>query len=528
MEALKDKKWHVYIAGNTEGPFSLEELRPRFAPGGGLDSATYAWCSGMADWEVVTSIADFGSILSSAPSAAPEKKTSMLQLQPVNLEPTRSVEMTSPNSGAEPKLGGSSGSAAAQAAAAAPSKAQAAPAVAAKSAGKKLPLSRGVISLILLVLVSAGGVFAGLQGYFDPFLSSPAVQGITASVKDLTQPLVFKLVEKIPAAGQFVSPLPKLEGVGDEELEELKAAILGAPDADGARVALALDRTDPAQAAFHIVSNLPDGTSFDIRIDGVPDRILNQLSFSATLKATLEKRVGKTAVLRQGDGTAIPAGQYIVHVHESEQQSEAVGQILGGLAPASMKVPEGFPLGRKLVSKKVYFLGGAEDEAYSTALKAYLESVVAKAAKELVEVGQYKVNLEDRLKTSKEQFEKLSKLKTSKSQQAQWEAFHSEWTLFYSQLQQAYLNWTPELLEKDFHFGVLFKLVQQAGEAVFKIHGLHHGYFTGSIDKASIKTQRDQALSEAEFALGALRTKLEQAEKQPKSADCTPQHERPY
>jgi len=524
MEALKDKKWHVYIAGNTEGPFSLEELRPRFAPGGGLDSATYAWCSGMADWEVVTSIADFGPLLSSAPAPLPEKKTSMLQLQPVNLEPTRSVEMVNPNSGAEPKLGGAGGAATAAAAAAAPAAAATA-GPAAKAPGKKLPVSRGLISFLLLTLVAAGGVFAGLQGYFDPLLSMPAVQGVTSSVKDLTQPLVFKLVEKIPAAGQFVSPLPKLDGVAEDELEELKAAILGSPEVDGARVALALDRTDPMQAAFHVVSNLPDGTSFDIRIDGAPDRILNQLSFSTTLKATLEKRVGRSAVLRQADGTPIPVGQYLVHVHESEQQSEAVAQILGGLAPASMKVPEGFPQGRKLISKKVYFLGGAEDEAYRTALKTYLESVVAKAAKEILEVGQYKVNLEDRLKTSKEQFEKLSKLKTSKSQQGQWEAFHSEWTLFYSQLQQAYLNWTPELLDKDFHFGVLFKLVQQAGEAVFKVHGLHHGYFTGSIDKAAIKTQRDQALSEAEFALGALRTKLEQAEKQPKSPAGVPSRE---
>jgi hypothetical protein len=378
---------------------------------------------------------------------------------------------------------------------------------------------------LLLLLVAGGGVFAGILGYFDPLLQNPAVQKATDSLRDMSQPLVFKLIEKVPAAGQFLSPLPRLEGISDDELEELKVAILGSPETDGARVAIALDRTSPEAPSFHLVSNLPDGAAFEVRVDSVPDRLLDQLSFSASLKGTLEKRVGRTALLRGPEGRALPKGEYVVYVYESDQQSDAVAQILGALPQASMKVSPQLPQGRKLIAKKIYFLGGVDDEAFRGALKTYLEQVVAKAAKEQVDVGQYKVNLEDRLKSSNAMYEKLNRLKATKSQQAQWQAFHAEWTLFYSQLQEAYQKWTPEVLQSEFYYGVLFQLVQQAGEAVFKVHGIHHGYFTGSVEKSSFAIQRGEALSQAEFALGALRSKLEQVEKLPKSPAGIPSRE---
>ena len=520
MDSFNEKKWHVFFAGKQEGPFSLDELRPRFAPGGGLDSATYAWCNGMADWESVTRIADFGEILNPPPG---DQRTSAIQLpmeskagptQPMSLEPTRSGVVVK----AEPVVSPSAG------AAGVPLAATAQPPGPAKKE-KKASVSAGFVVSLLLIGLAAGGGYAAYSGKLDPVLENPAVKAALVSARDLAQPIIFKAVEKVPALGRFISPLPNLPGVSSDELLDLKEAVLGSPQADGPRVALALDGTDPLASSFHIVSNLPDGAAFEVRVDGAPDRILNQLSFSSVLKATLEKRIGRTGVLRQPDGRPLPRGEYIVHVFEADQQSEAVAQVLSGFPAASMKVGASMPQGRKLILKKVFFLGGAQDATFTESLKVFHESIIAKASNERQDTGQYMATLESQLTSTNVLFDKLSKGKIGKSQQKQWESFHANWSQMDAQLQETFQKWTPEVLQNEYFYGVAYQAIQQAGQAVSKVHGIHHGYFTGSVDKSAFPIQRGEAQSQANFALSALKAKLEQMDRLPKSAAGIPSRE---
>jgi hypothetical protein len=534
MDSFNEKKWHVFFAGKQEGPFSMEELRSRFAPGGGLDSSAFAWCNGMTDWEMVTRIGDFGAILNPPPS---EQRTSSLHVpqmepalgasgtdsspaiaaatQPItSLEPTRSVltplgSEKTPQAEAAPSGGVIKGSV---------------PPTSSHRA-KKTGVSKGFLfSLFLLTLVGGAG-FASVQGYFDPLLQQPAVRATLNSLKDGMQPLVFQLVEKIPALGQVISPLPALRGVAESEREELKQAILGSPEMDGARIAFAVDQSDLQAPAFFVVSNLPDGTSFEVRVEGVADRLLNVLQFSATLKATLQKRIGQTGILRQADGRPIPRGEYQVYIYESDQQSEQVGQILTAMPAASVKVPLSIPQGRKLMMMKTLFLGGLQDATYTESLKAFHESILAKVSTERQDAGQYLATLESQLAASTSLFDRLAKGKINKSQLKQWESFHSNWTQMDGQLQEVFQKWTPEVLQSEFFYGVVFQALQQAGQAVTRVHGIHHGYFSGVVDSSSFSIQRGEAQSQASFALNAVRAKLEQVDRLPKSPAGIPLRE---
>jgi len=541
MDSFNEKKWHVFFAGKQEGPFSLEELRSRFAPGGGLDSSAYAWCNGMADWEMVTRIGDFGVILN---PPAPDQKTSAhlipvepaliapntgsAQPKPIETQPlqvqTAAAAAVMPMTSLEPTRSGVTVLQPSQPEQSAPSRApEAAPSPGV--AKKKAPVSRGFLLSILLIVLVAGVGFAGMKGHLDPLLQQPAVKAVLVSLKDGVQPLVYQLVEKIPALGQFISPLPELRGVGEADREEMKQAILGSPEMDGARVTFAQDQSDPQSPSFHVVSNLPDGASFEVRVEGIADRLLNALHFSTTLKATLQKRVGQTGVLRQVDGRPIPRGEYRVYIYESDQQSEQVGQLLTGMPAASVKVPLTVPQGRKLMIMKTLFLGGLQDAAYAEGLKVFHETVLAKAATERQDAGQYLATLESQFAATNSLFERLSKGKVGKAQLKQWESFHTNWTQMDAQLQEVFQKWTPEILQSEFFYGVAFQALQQAGQAVTRIHGVHHGYFSGSVDSSSFSIQRGEAQSQASFALNAVKAKLEQIDRLPKSPAGIPLRE---
>ncbi|MEO1083843.1 MAG: AIM24 family protein, partial [Acidobacteriota bacterium] len=66
---MSDKVWYVAVGGEQQGPFSVDEMKPRFASGE-LNRDTYVFTAGMDNWEAASSRAELASVFA-APAPAP-------------------------------------------------------------------------------------------------------------------------------------------------------------------------------------------------------------------------------------------------------------------------------------------------------------------------------------------------------------------------------------------------------------------------------------------------------------------------
>ncbi|MEM7353064.1 MAG: TIGR00266 family protein [Acidobacteriota bacterium] len=67
---MSNKAWHIAIGSEQQGPFSLEELLPRFRSGE-LAPDTYVFTQGMANWVAASTRPEFDSALSTGQGAPP-------------------------------------------------------------------------------------------------------------------------------------------------------------------------------------------------------------------------------------------------------------------------------------------------------------------------------------------------------------------------------------------------------------------------------------------------------------------------
>lgn len=539
MEGFEEKKWFVYVSDHHEGPFSLADVQPKLAVGE-VGRHSYVWCEGMGDWKPMHEVAAFEQLLGAgaAPEAAvpmgdggtimaaPDGLTMMATAQDESSGPklTMAVEAVA----AEDEKTDDIDPKARKKAEKARKKAEEAEAKESRRRAKEAKILGGgvaggvavrggerfvprLIRWLAFLLVLAGVGAAYVQGYLDPVLRSPALKAGLQMAQDFARPYLIQLVEKVPALGQWISPIPSLDDVASEDYEDLKSAALVNPKTGGPRIALALARADPLAPAFYASSNLPDGAELEIYVEGLPETLLNLLGFSGSTRARIEKLLGKSGVLRQADGKPLPRGEYVVYVMEADKQPPAVKEALAPAAPSPLKTPANLPKGRKAVAKKTYFLGGAKDAPYQARLKEFHDRLRQKAQAELTELKQHALTLEAELGDSAANFARLRKGKTSKAQQKAWNYFHGKWTQKASQLSEAFSKWTPEVIQNNLFYGVLFGLVQQASQAIVKVHGIHHSFFAGGIDAKSFEIQLGEANSQAQQALGTLKAKVDQA-----------------
>ncbi|HLD99462.1 MAG TPA: GYF domain-containing protein [Bdellovibrionota bacterium] len=373
-----------------------------------------------------------------------------------------------------------------------------------------------VLKLAVLGLLIGVVGFAFKKGYFTEVLKSPAVNAALQTVTDTAQPYLLQVVEKFPALGQWISPIRSLDDVSTEDYAELRAAAGTKAQPGAAKLALALSRADLLAPKFYVSSNLPDGARVEVYVEGVPDTLLNQLSYLEKRELTVVKKLGATSEFRFS-GKPLPRGQYLVFAVESESQSSEVNAILvGSQAPEPDKITLGIspsiPKGRKLLVWKSYFLGGEKDGDYTARLKAFHDKLREKAGAELSEVKQFAVTLESQLKQSIQRYDQLRKGRLTPQKKKAWQAYNKSWTDFAKQMNTTFIAWTEKSLKDDFFYGVLYRLTQQAGQAVERAHSFHNTYFTAVVSR-SFDIQAGEAISQAQGAITALKAKIDQAER---------------
>ena len=589
MDGTNEKKWFVYMGDHHEGPFSLPEIEAKMGQSL-VTSESYVWCEGMPDWKVMKDLSDFAALVApppkkpqvpefpKIPAAAknagvgdaslsnaltaplnplkveeapvlgePALVPAVAGISAISIEPVEpgaeTPELATPEF-VEPVLASPEPVKAAVAApepavvladAPPPSGQREAESKTGGRFAKLKEIQWGKWASIMGVTGSIAAVAgAYFSGSLDPLVHSPAVQAACQTAADFAQPYLLQVADKFPALGKWISPIPALDDVSPEDYEELKNASKAKLDKDGAKLAVALSKTDLFSPTFYVASNLPDGAQLDVFIVGIPETLLNQLSFVGQSQAVITKKLGKSSPVRFSDGKLVPRGEYMVYAMESETQPPQVKPVVGSVAgfADSLKLVKdapgaALPRGRKLVIAKTYFLGGNRDNVYAARLKEFHDKLQARAKGELAEARQFSGTLESRLQMSVAKFAELRKgSRVTPAQKKAWTAFHKQWSDMSAQLDQTFQKWTPESLEKDYFYGILFQLTQQAGAAIERAHGFHDQYFTTKVPSASaFDIQVGEAVSQAQGAVNALKAKIDQAENLPPTQNGMPRKE---
>jgi len=539
MEGFNEKKWFIYVGDHHEGPFSMEELEPRFNEGI-LTPRSYAWCEGFDDWKTLSDIAAFQGLLSNRPQPFSEAQTIAIPVETAE-ESTRMVEshlgpelalgpavlneavsvkkehsfkaepvvqvqaqVSSPNQESQipkespaPKVSPASTSS---------------QGVTAAHQGKVQPLyRRGVFQIPVLVATLAGLVWSARMGHLNPVLEQPFVQAFQKTLADLVQPVSLKLVQKFPALGGYISPIPHFEDVSQEDFEDLRSAAVGDPQQTGAKVSIALSLDRSETPRFYVSSNLPDGVVYDVYIEGISSTLLNHLQFQSRVATAIEKNWGLTREVRGPNGGTVPQGEYVVYVMEAESQSPQVAELMATLPATTAKLPEELPQGRKLVAKKIYFLGGQKDDTYQARLQEFHQRLKDKAASELKEVQEFSTTLETQFTQTRTLFTSLSAPKPAAAQIQKWDQFHKGWVQLDSQLAGTFEAWTPERIQNDFFYGPLYSELMDLSRAVRAVHEFQNRYFVDkNADRKALRIQMGEASSQADTLLGQLKLRIQQ------------------
>lgn len=389
---------------------------------------------------------------------------------------------------------------------------------------KKQKLSFAPVFGLLFLFVITGGVAAYVTGNLDPVINSPIIRTAFLGVSEAFQPYVLSLAEKIPFLQNLVSPIQKIDSVSEDDYEVLQDAARSKFDPTAPKFGIVLSKVDPEKPTFYVASNLPDGSQFEIYLDGDPETLVGQLAFSIKAEAILVKRLGQTAPIQATDKTPIPAGKYKLYLVESESQPALTTGIFANLLPSLQpslavsggagKLPAILPKGRKLMIGKSFFLGGLRGTAYADSLATYHKTLVDQASREIADIKQFYTMLDVQLSTGISVYSQLHGGRVTASQRKVWEEFYQRWQLIIKALKSEFQKWTPAAFETDkFFYSVLYQATEQTGIAVEQVLLTFQSFFSSNVDRNAFDIQREQTISVARRSLSELKTKLEQAEK---------------
>jgi len=572
MDGFEDKKWFIYMGDHHEGPFSLAEIQSKMQERQ-ITPESYVWGEGMADWSPMADMTQFIPVVKSAPPSAPmptaTAKTSRRsedkvepQVSSVNLSSESSQEaevpgvssislvaMEAPVSTPEPATvttitaKGATPVAPHDQASDSETKfveiAQPEPQKHSEKASDSKRSAGRLIPLLILVLIVAGGGFAYTQGFLNSALNSPAVQSAVRSASDLMEPYVLKLSEKVPALQRWISPIRTLDDVTPEEYQQLRDAASVKGDG-GVKAAVALSRVDLFSPSFYLGTNLPEGASLDVYVEGIGDTLLNQTSYSTKVEAVVSKHLAHTTALHSPDGRPLPRGEYTVFVTPSEHQTVSEATALLANQPVNSatigqaeKLPASLPKDSKILAVKSYFLGGAKDAMYTARLKEFHDKLGEKVKGEVAEVKQFVATLETQLLSSVSSFNSFgsstgvskAKAKAKAQKAAQWNTFNTQWLKLEGQLNDTFQKWTPATLENDYYYPTLYLMTQQLGATIDKVHAIQSSYFTTPGDPKTFEITLAGAVSSAQSSLNELKVKIDEIQKLPPTPNGMPQRE---
>ena len=466
------KKWFLYIGDHHEGPFTVEEVQQKKIAGLVTDQS-YAWCEGMADWQVVAEIPTLHS-----------------ELGKINETDLPSPKAEAPS---------------------APKAKQVRPRGKFQFTPKMFGIAIGTAAL--LFILSLGTLIT---------LSRTASDDLHSSLR----PTFLKVIDTFPFLSGSFRLVPKLNDVKPEDLQELEQAQLGLPDI-GVKLAIALSQYDPIRPFFYIGTNLPTKTKLDLYLIGNSETLLNRLQFSTQTTISIYRGIGKTEVLSAEGGQPLPKGEYQVFITESSDQETGLSALNDyPTTRAAGALPATVPNSTHYLFMKTVFIGGERDETYLTRLKAFHEKIKQNADREIVELKQYSDTLFLQYTALTTDFEKLYRSKKSTSAlRTAWKKTETTWHQINGQLDQTIQSWTKETLQNEYFYGKAYELIKSSFEALKNLYTIESGFVEQPRDHAAFDIELGKATSEAREATLLLRTKIDLIMKAPKTATGLPTRE---
>lgn len=567
MDGAIQKKWHLFIGNQTEGPFDLDEVREKLAQGL-IQSDAFVWCEGMADWKKMNEVEEFLQPTASTPRVAPpppprmepaaevpllveESELVEAEVSPIlevssapvveeapTLEMVESVETSSvddvriepvevpaptllqdrsslPEPELQPVGDSDLDSDSHEPRASAPSGMSEPEVVREKSRWLAFSLWTSIPALMALSVI---------QGWADPVLRIPAVERSLEITADILRPTAMNLGDTFPAIHAWISPIPSLPDVEKADLENLRGVAARSAGEFGPQVTLAMVKGGRVNPEFYVATNLPDGASFEIKITGVPETLLGTTSYVAIARGTTSRRLAQVGPIRPVDGRgSIPRGVYKVFVYETdEEQPSSVKTLLAFVKPSGDQPPGDGIKGRKVVAHQTLFLGGPRDAIYREKLEEYHSNLKKMANTEIDELRGLLRELTSGLDELESRYSSARAMKHKILKARAWDEIRKKWN---SKLQDlaATARKGNSLPEDALLYSNLYRFALAAHNSVIQVQDfLHLNFPVPQGDAATFEARAVETKASARSALEAFKTKLEKAAAQKESLGGLP------
>lgn len=562
MDGALQKKWHLFIGNQTEGPFDLEEVREKLAQGL-IQSDAFVWCEGMADWKKMNEVEEFLSPSAAAPRVSAPPPPPLQQSEPVTeapqlmdeqespiliessenasvadvriepvevpaptlLQDARSMPDPEPVPTLEPEpvlqqveetdTDSSADMAQREPRAEIPQGMSEPEVVREKSRWLAFGLWTGIPAVL---------VYSVIQGWADPILRMPAVERSLEITADILRPTAMNLGDSFPAIHAWISPIPSLPDVEKADLENLRG-VAARPASDvGPQVTLAMVKGGRVNPEFYVATNLPDGASFEIKVMGVPETLLGTTSYVAVARGTTSRRLAQIGPIRPADGRgSIPRGNYKVFVYETDdEQPSSVKSILAFVKPSEDQPPGDGIKGRKVVAHQTLFLGGPRDAIYRDKLEEYHTNLKKMANSEIDELRGLLRDLTSGLDELESRFTSARAMKHKILKARAWDEVRKKWN---SKLQDlaGIARKGNSLPEDALFYSNLYRFALAAHNSVVQVQDfLHLNFPNPQGDAATFEARAIETKASARAALEAFKTKLEKAAAQKESLGGLP------
>ena len=511
MDPLTEKKWFLYINDHHEGPLSVSDIHERMKLGS-AHQESFVWQEGMPTWQMIKERQEF---------VIQESSHASNLAQAEKLEATQHEQQVTPNEIIDEKTGDLNPDELNQTrmigrAALLNSKKEEKSQITPKTRDKKTTKTRKVITLLIsaTLVISLLGTYR--LGYLDPFLEIPIFRATLHKASSLSRPYLIKLTQTIPALEGIIPPLLRLDDVSMIEYEELHTAASETLKEKGPQYALALTQSDPYTPSFYIGSNLPEGSKFDLYVIGLPDTLLNEVSFTGHLSATLEKNLAKTSPLRRSDQKPIARGEYELYLVSSLSQTATTRSIIEAHPAPPVRIPAELPPGARILFVKKYFLGGAKDANYQNKLKDFHSKLKARALTELNEIKQYTSTLDQQLQALIKEAQNMNRLtQTSPKKRKIWDLFSAQWVKIQNEMNQMIQAWTPESLQNEYYYGALYTEVQIVAQSIWKLYEAEVSFMNGQIEQQSFQEQLNTFSNQANEEISRVYNRVKSLELMP-------------
>ncbi len=428
-------QWYVSAGNRFGGPFTTRSIQVALSEGD-LGRDTMVWAKRYDDWQTITAIPEFASLLTTAtraPNLAKFFSENEYQLQGVQF--IEGTDLNFATSGQLPHLPAMRkgrdtnhlemnndlvneirGNSRHQHHSTAISDAEIRSASKAKGLSDIVLMRNSSRRARLAACLIAGGIVAG--SITNLYINSQRIQ--------LDKGVAFADVKMVNKIAQM-------------DLEE-----------HGALVHVVTSSSDLITPTFYLGTNLPDGEALDFELDAIADSLAGPPP--ATLKTTVTTKghLAITPKFRDEAGVPFPRGKYRVSV-----QSEKYGT---------------------LIKDQEVFIGGVADEKYLQDLQSYKLKAKVLARQELLEVKQIADSLKNQLSETQSQFNALvyagagRNSSTNEASVNKWKDFSSGWVAFQNELEALTREWASTAGSPRRFYKGLANTIFEASRLIADIH----------------------------------------------------------